>query len=64
MCSTGGVFQGRALGNAINIGDAAEVWEEMDVFREGLGQKQVKGNMQTMFQPLEELQIKKQPFLK
>ena len=43
--STGGVFQGRALGNAINIGDAAEVWEEMDVFREGLAQKQAKGKI-------------------
>ena len=43
--STGGVFRGRALGNAINIGDAAEVWEEMDIFREGLGQKQVKGKI-------------------
>ena len=30
-CSTGGVFRGRAVGNAINIGDAAEVWEEMDI---------------------------------
>ena len=44
-CSTGGVFRGRALGNAINIGDAAEVWEEMDIFREGLAQKQVKGKI-------------------
>jgi len=43
--STGGVFQGRAVGNAINIGDAVEVWEEMDVFREGLAQKPVKGKI-------------------
>ena len=42
-CLTGGVFWGRALGNAINIGDAVAVWEEMDVFREGLAQKPVKG---------------------
>ena len=42
---TGGVFWGRAWGNAINIGNPAEVWEEMDVFREGLGQKQVKGKI-------------------
>ena len=41
-CSTGGVFQGRAEGNAINIGDAVEVWEDMDVFREGPVQKPVK----------------------
>ena len=44
-CSTGGVFQGRAVGNAINIGNAVEVWEEMDVFREGLAQKPVKGKI-------------------
>ena len=43
--STGGVLRRRALGNAINTGDAAEVWEEMDVFREGLAQKQVKGKI-------------------
>ena len=43
--STGGVFRGRAVGNAINIGDAAEVWEEMDIFREGLDQKPVKGKI-------------------
>ena len=42
-CSTGGVFQERAEGNAINIGDAVEVWEDMDVFREGPVQKPVKG---------------------
>ena len=28
-CLTGGVFWGRALGNAINIGDAVAVWEEI-----------------------------------
>ena len=42
-CLIGGVFRRRALGNVINIGDAVEVWEEMDIFREGLGQKQPKG---------------------
>ena len=43
--STGGVFRGRAVGNAINMGDAVEVWEDMDVFREGLAQKPVKGKI-------------------
>jgi hypothetical protein len=32
--STGGMFRGKALGHAINIGDANEVWEGMDVFTE------------------------------
>ena len=44
-CSTGGVFQGRAEGNAINIGGAVEVREGMDVFREGPVQKPVKGKI-------------------
>ena len=44
-CLTGGVFWGRALGNAINIGDAVAIWEEMDIFREGLAQKPVKGKI-------------------
>jgi hypothetical protein len=43
--STGGVFRGKALGNAMNIGDANEVWEEMDIFTEGLAQKPVKGKI-------------------
>ncbi|KIJ91262.1 hypothetical protein K443DRAFT_14553, partial [Laccaria amethystina LaAM-08-1] len=34
-----------ALGNAINIGDANEVWEGMDVFTEGLAQKPTKGKI-------------------
>jgi len=44
-CSTGGVFQGKALGDAMNIGDANEVWEEMDIFTEGLAQKPIKGKV-------------------
>ncbi|EDR13063.1 uncharacterized protein LACBIDRAFT_322483 [Laccaria bicolor S238N-H82] len=44
-CSTGGVFLGKALGNAIKISDAVKVWEEMDVSREGLAQKPVKGKI-------------------
>ena len=44
-CLTGGIFWGRAVGNAINIGDAVAIWEEMDVFREGLAQKPVKGKI-------------------
>jgi hypothetical protein len=43
--STGGIFRGKALGNAINIGDANEVWEGMDVFTEGLAQKPTKGKI-------------------
>jgi hypothetical protein len=43
--STGGVFRGRALGNAMNIGDANEVWEEMDIFTKGLAQKPIKGKI-------------------
>jgi hypothetical protein len=43
--STGRMFRGKALGNAINIGDANEVWEGMDVFTEGLAQKPTKGKI-------------------
>jgi hypothetical protein len=43
--STGGVFRGKALGNAMNIGDANEIWEGMDIFTEGLAQKPIKGKI-------------------
>jgi hypothetical protein len=43
--STGGVFRGKAQGNTFNMGDANEVWGDMNVFTEGLAQKPVKGKI-------------------
>ena len=43
ICGCWVLIWGKALDNTINIGNVVEVWEEIDVFREGLGQKQVKG---------------------